>query len=62
MGQETLKDLEKRYNDAVKDGDNEFAFQGHVIVTGYCKYLLEYHRMIKTDFNVPFKFAEMKHD
>lgn len=35
-------ELRKLYNRAVKDGANEFQFEGRATHTGYAKYLLEY--------------------
>ena len=39
---EKVKALRKYYNLAVKDGREQFTFAGHVLLTEYAKYLLEY--------------------
>jgi hypothetical protein len=60
MNEVTLRDLERRYKKAVEDGEEQFTFKGRDILTGYCKYLLEFHRTVKSNFNTPFDFVEMQ--
>lgn len=36
------KALRKRYDEAVRDKETVFTFEGHQFVTGYAKHLLDY--------------------
>lgn len=38
------KQLERAYADAMEQKRGTFRFEGHVLVTGYAKYLLEFLR------------------
>jgi len=42
---ETLKDLKRAYNRAVKNEQETFDFQGDELVTAFAKYLIEYLEM-----------------
>lgn len=37
-----IKQLVQRYNDAVKNNEKQFVFDGHDLLTAYAKYLVEY--------------------
>lgn len=34
--------LKRRYDQAVENGEEQFTFQGHQLLTSYAKYMLEY--------------------
>ncbi|MFO7897772.1 MAG: hypothetical protein R6V58_01790 [Planctomycetota bacterium] len=42
VSREDIKELKKRYNEAVKNGEEVFEFQRQQILTTYAKYLIEY--------------------
>lgn len=37
-----LAKLKRAYFDAIKDSQDDFVFDGHLLATGYAKYLIEY--------------------
>lgn len=41
---ESYKELKKAYDQAVKDGLDQFVFKGNHLLVSYCKYLLEHMR------------------
>lgn len=46
---ELLKELKVAYRQAVRDGQEAFLFNGHVLLTDYAKYMVEYlESMFKT--------------
>lgn len=42
LTEEKVKQLKTKYNKAVKEGKDEFMFEGKFILTKYAKYLLEH--------------------
>ena len=39
---EKYRALKQQYEQALKDGKEEFTFEGHLLLVAYAKYLLEY--------------------
>lgn len=42
---EKIKALQRAYDQAVKDGKDQFQFEGNDYLVSYAKYLLEYLKM-----------------
>lgn len=42
VSKETLSELEKEYNLAVKKNKESFLFRGNLLLVSYAKYLIEY--------------------
>lgn len=42
ISREDIKELKKKYNEAVKNEETVFEFQGQQLLTTYAKYLIEY--------------------
>jgi len=39
---ENFKAFRKRYNEAIRDSENSFMFEGNEYLTSYAKYVIEY--------------------
>jgi len=42
LDKDLCRRLESAYREAVKNGQDEFRFEGHLFLTTYAKYLLDY--------------------